>query len=78
MEVERSHEVSAAVADAAYVASTDVADTIRDAIEAHEESDSPDPAVGRLLEEASVQAEQAVGRVGWLKRWIQRLRGAGR
>lgn len=78
MEVERNQEMGSAVADAAYAASSDVADTIRDAVEAHEESDAPDPVVGRLLEEASVQAEQAVGRVGWLRRWVERLRGADR
>lgn len=78
MEVERNQEIAGTVAEAAFASSADVADTIHDAIQAHEHSPDPDPAVGRLLEEASVQAEQTVGRTGWLRGWFRRLRRADR
>jgi hypothetical protein len=78
VEIERNQEMAGTVAEAAFASSTDVADTIHDAIQAHEHSSDPDPAVGRLLEEASVQAEQTVGRTGWLRAWFRRMRPASR
>ena len=75
MELERDRDAAAVVAEAAHASSTDVADTIHDAIEAHERSGAPVPAVGRLLEEASVEAQESVGRTGWLRGWFRRVRG---
>lgn len=78
IEIDPNQDAAATVAEAAYASSADVADTIHDAIEANERSDTPDPAVGRLLEEASARAEQSVGRTGWLRRWFRRTRRSGR
>ena len=71
---DRDHDVTAIVAEAAVASSSDVAESIQAAIEANDERSDPDPAVGRLLEVASTQAQQSVARVGWLRNWLRLLR----
>jgi hypothetical protein len=62
-------EIALTVSKAAEAASEQTADKIEEAIEQNE-----DPRVAGALEEASVHADTAVQRVGWLRRWVAKLK----